>query len=229
MEPLNPKVKRFLVAVLVGGVAGALAGAMLKGFGLAPFRTPTDALAPAAATPADCSPAGAQRAPADYDSAALDYAHAMQQGNWDRVIEMTLWMRDRLDYVGGQTGDGAAVMSARQELAGMLAGRDAPGNRLTAQGIEDSYVFAPGAQVEAVAVDSGREDLAAPVAERVWLKVTFPSRARAPRDSMGLPIKALTVGVNVSAEGYILKAGIIGNLEIAWEAVSYAWEPPPGG
>lgn len=221
VEPQGQKLTRFLVAVLLGAIAGAVGGAVLKGTGWLPPKSVAGDTEPEPAA-AEALPQEVRPVPADYESPAVAYARAMQQGHWDRVISMTLWMRDRLDYVRETEGD-AAILAARQDLAAQLADRDTAGNRVTREGVEDQYVFVPGAELRVLAVDEGRDDLAAPAAERVWMTAVFPNRARAPRDAMGLPIKRLTVGVNVSTEGYILKAAIIGNLEIAWDAVSYDW------
>jgi hypothetical protein len=56
------------------------------------------------------------------------------------------------------------------------------------------------------------------------MRVTYPSRRGALRDGKGIPIRSITVGVNVSTEGLALKANVIGNLDIDWESISYDWD-----
>jgi len=53
--------------------------------------------------------------------------------------------------------------------------------------------------------------------------VSYPAPTQSLKDENGTPIKWLRVGVNVSADGYVLKAGVIGNLEIDFESISYNW------
>ena len=99
----------------------------------------------------------------------------------------------------------------------MLSVRTVEGNHIGPEGIEDSYVFAPGARLEVVDVDGGRQDLERPVKQRTWIRVSYPDPLRAPCDGKGGPVEALVAGVNVDDEGLVLKASVIGNLDIVLE------------
>jgi hypothetical protein len=163
------------------------------------------------------------------DSPALRYAKAIQDGKCDEIIEMTAWMAERLERLRLEANSPEALQQERQRLCDAIRAGSDEGNRLTREGIEDAYVFAQGATWEPVAVDTGRTDLDQPVLERTWLKVTYPDAARAPRDLSGKPIRILAAGVNVSAEGRILKAAIVGNLDIDWVTISNDWAVVAGG
>lgn len=160
---------------------------------------------------------------------ALRYARACQSGDCDEIIGLTGWMRDRLRRSALETPGDEAQEAVRDELRARLQERTVEGNRLRPEGVEDMYVFAPGTQVEFVASDRGREDLSEVVRERVWLRVTYPAPDRALRDETGRPIRSIIVGVNVSAEGYIVKAGVLGNLDVDRDSISYAWDEGQGG
>ena len=173
--------------------------------------------------------AGAPLPAVQEDGPAVVYARALQEGDWNQVIAHTAWMQDRLRHVAASGGDETAVEHARQELMAGLSRRTAAGNQLTEEGIEDQYVFAPGSRLEVVRVDAGRHGLEAPVEKRVWMRVTYPQRTRAVRDLANVPIRSLVAGVNVSSEGLVLKANIVGNLDIDWSALAYGWDADTGG
>ena len=101
--------------------------------------------------------------------------------------------------------------------------RLAEGNRLRPEGIEDQYVFAGGVTVTPVGIDAGRDDLERPVKDRTWVRVTFPDRSTALRDEAGLPIRSLVAGINVSEDGFVLKANVVGNLEIDADSIQTFW------
>ena len=158
------------------------------------------------------------------NAAALRYGAAFQQGAWDDIVAMTCWMQQRLQRVQIETGNAARREAVRAELRERVSDRRVEGNRLRAEGVEDQYVFAPGALLEPLQVDSGRRGLEAPTQERTWIRVTYPSRREALCDGKGIPIRSIVVGVNVSPEGAVLKANVIGNLDIDWQSISYDWE-----
>ena len=152
---------------------------------------------------------------------AQRYASSVQMGDCARTIELTWWMQERLHFAikSGEDARGSAM----EDLCGSLKARMTEGNLLLPEGVEDQYVFAPLAKVEVTGLDAGRQDLVKPVVERVWMLVSYPVPTQALRDENRTPIKSLIVGVNVSTDGYVLKAGLIGNLEIDLESISYKW------
>lgn len=162
-------------------------------------------------------------APDSPEGIAWRYARAFQEGDWDFVLERTQWMRERLAHVAAQTGSPEAAAGTRAELAERLATRTPEGSQLAPEGIEDQYIFVPGAALRIAGSDAGAEDLEEPVARRVWLEVTYPDRLRAPRTGDGLPIQRLRAGVSVSHSGRILKGSVIGNLEIDEESLALIW------
>ncbi len=159
---------------------------------------------------------------------ALRYATAVQQGNCHEVLRQTLWINERLNRVRRESGEEAAD-EVREELCARVQKRSVEHNVLRLEGVKDQYIFAPGAQFELVQIDEGAPDLERPVKERTWIRVTYPYRERALRDMAGNPIRALTVGVNISHDGYVLKAGVIGNLQIDRTTVCFDWERLEGG
>jgi len=208
---------RFLAALAIGGLLGAGVGLTIREFlrdtTIPPAET-TETPGTFGTTPDDVS---------EESSVAWQYARAYQEGNWESVIAMTLWVQDRLDYVRSHEGDEAVIERELLRVQERLGDRSPSGNQLLPEGIEDQYVFSPGAEIEIVGVDKGEGTLERPVAQRTWIRVTFPERSRALRDKANLPIRSLVAGVNVSVENQVLKAGIVGNLDIAREAISYDW------
>lgn len=158
---------------------------------------------------------------------ALRYARAVQNENCEEVIGMTAWMADRLKWVQLHSGDPDAVARARQQLRDGISRRVQEGNQLRPEGVEDQYVFAPDAVVTVVGMDKGNEDIPE-VRERVWMRVTYPERSRALLDLQGLPIRTLTVGVNLSADGRVVKAGIVGNLDLDMDSITHMWSERGG-
>lgn len=154
---------------------------------------------------------------------ALQYAGAVRDGDCARAIALTAWMGERLR--NARTA-GADVEAVREQLCAELQDRSLEGNRLRPEGVEDRYVFAPGVTIEFVRADAGRSDLSRPVRGRAWLRVEYPAADRALSDQTGRPLKALTVGVNVTREGYVAKAGVVGNLEIDYGSLRYEGSRP---
>lgn len=155
---------------------------------------------------------------------ALRYAMAHQQGRSDEIVDTTYWMKERLEIALGPTGDRAEERRVRGHLRAMATERNAGGDILRPEGVADRYLFPPGTLVEEQRSDAGLAGLAAEVWKRDWLTVTYPNRRVALRDAQGRPIRSLLVGLNVTQDGYILKAGVVGNAEIDRASISLNWE-----
>lgn len=158
---------------------------------------------------------------------AVCYALALQEGRADDVISMTYWMQERLKRVRMGSDEPDDLAAAREQLREDILSRTLEGNRLRPEGVEDKYVFAPGARIELLGSDK-REDargdpLACPVKERTWLRVEYPIATAALRDEAGRPIRSIVVGVDISPDGYVLKAGILGNVELDRNGISLDW------
>lgn len=159
--------------------------------------------------------------------AATRYALAYQENRADDVISMTHWMQECLKRVRRGSDDSAGLAAVREQLRRSIVSRTLEGNRLRPEGVEDKYIFAPGTRIELLSSDA-REDargdeLACPVRERTWLRVTYPDAAVALRDEAGRPIRSIVVGVDVSPDGCIVKAGILGNVELDRESIALDW------
>ncbi len=165
---------------------------------------------------------GGGDAPIPAGNLAFRYAIAVQEGHCGEILRMTEWMNERLDRVQSESG-GAAVEAERRRLCERAQRRNVERNQLSPEGAEDQYVFSPGARLTPVAVDEGEEGLSRPVRDRTWILVEYPSPHRALRGPGGEPIRSLLAGVNVSTDGYVLKAGVIGNLTIDRASISYDW------
>lgn len=237
---------RFLLALVVGGLVGLLVGWGLKAYleqTTLGEGSPSEEVAPEASgvmvTPPEAVDAAARedtpaspemgRLPGEdpppqvefVEDLPMQYARAVRDGNWDWVIDHTLWMQERLARVRRQSSSADALDEARMALAADLSNRDVAGNQLRMEGVPDQYVFVPGCTLAQVGVDEGAAGLAAPVAQRTWIQVTYPQRNRALRDSKNIALQSVTVGVNASADGYILKANVLGNLEIDESSLKY--------
>ena len=153
----------------------------------------------------------------------MRYAKAVQDGACDIIIPHTDWMRERLKTALAAGAGGEENDKIRGELCDKMQNRPSEGNQLRKEGVEDQYVFAPGATFEWVRADAGRTDLDTPVKRRTWIRVTFPKRSRALTDRTGRPIHSIVVGVNVSADDCVLKANVIGNLEIDTGSIKFDW------
>ncbi|MBI2425010.1 MAG: hypothetical protein HYV27_19450 [Candidatus Hydrogenedentes bacterium] len=212
---------RFWTAVAIGALAGLGAGLYLRAQLMDGGGGALRALLARAGLVQPLAESGPLQA-------AWHYVHALQEGDWDAAIDRTLWMQERLG-VAASSGGAEAEMEARRALRAQLASRNVEGNRLRPEGVEDQYVFTPAATVRYLGSDSGAEDLEAPVGKRVWMEVSYSEKSLALLDRDAVPIQRLRVGVNVSAEGQVLKASIIGNLNIDKTTISTNWGMAPGG
>ena len=153
--------------------------------------------------------------------AAMRYVRALQDGNCDEAIALTLWMNDRIEL--SRLTHPEHVFDVRKELCRSLTDRRIEGNRLAEEGMEDQYVLPPGSRVTLVSVDEGRDDLERPVASRAWVGVIYSRKDRAPLDLDGLPIRSLLAGISTTSDSYVLKAAVVGNLEIDYESIGTDW------
>ncbi|MCC6487194.1 MAG: hypothetical protein IT364_06810 [Candidatus Hydrogenedentes bacterium] len=166
---------------------------------------------------------------------AVRYARAVQDGFCEEIVRRTAWMDDRMHRVALESSGEDAMESAWDGLCGKALDRSVEGNVLLPEGIEDWYIFAPGASFEVTGIDDGRDDLDRAVAKRVWIRVTFSRQQTAPlaRAEDGgemMAIRAVTVGINLSREGrLVVKAGVLGNLDIDMSSLSFDWSSERGG
>lgn len=154
---------------------------------------------------------------------AMEYVAAYQQGQWDDIVRLTCWMQDRLGRLRSGAAGPEEIAGAVETLQARSRERSDEANQLREEGVEDQYVLAPGAKVEAVGMDSGRDDLERPAKDRTWARITYPDRPTALRDQDGLPIRWLVVGINVSEDGLVLKANVVGNLDIDVDSIQTHW------
>ena len=209
--------KRFIVTLVFGAAAGLGLGTLVKD-----IVAPSDGPAVAGLASGQAGFGAQPEATLESDE-AWRYVAAIQANNGAAVVARTLWMQDRLRRVLAEEGSQEAVAAERDKLGKRVTDRNFKSNHLRVSGVEDWYVFAPGATVEVVQKDSGAEGLAAPVASRTWFRVTYAERSAALCDTTGIPIRSLIAGVNISEKGLVLKAGIIGNLEIVRDSIQYDW------
>ncbi len=162
-----------------------------------------------------------QHQPESNTNRAIAYARAFQVGAWDEIIDTTWWMQERLARVRLESANPQAIVQARQKLRTRLRTKAIESNQLRPEGIEDQYIFVPTADIRIVSYDQGHADLAKPVGRRTWIRVHYPNRHTALRDEQGRPIRSIVVGVNLSTDGYILKANVLGNMDIRQDYSTY--------
>lgn len=165
----------------------------------------------------------------DRDDPAVQYALAVQEGHCERVMDMTQWIRERIAYVQTTQGNSGAVDEVRDAICAEMQDRPVEQSVLTREGIEDRFAFPPGASLRVVRRDSGRNDLDDAVGHRTWLEVVYPVERYAPRTEHGAFVRSMVVGVNVSPEGMVVKAGVVGNLDVDPASVRIEESVSPGG
>lgn len=150
---------------------------------------------------------------ADFQEIAERYIHGIRDGNCEAAIELTWWMRERLRR-NEEAETPLASQAVRDELCASIQRDDPDGFAITVEGIDDQYVLTPSMEYTILGADAGAVNLAKAPAERVWVEVRYPADGPAPRDENDSTVRVLRVGINISADGYVLKAGIQGNLDI---------------
>lgn len=155
------------------------------------------------------------------DKVASNYIEALQHDRCEEVIGLTWWMKERLDYV---TSRGEDIATAKSDLCTLALERRSDEAMITSEGIHDKYIFPPGAIARPLRSDAGLDYLAKPVSYRLWFEVSYEGVELPPRGSEGRPITKMRVGLNVSDDGYILKAGVLGTAEVNEDSIVYARE-----
>jgi len=154
-------------------------------------------------------------------STAMQYVQELQQGQYEKALFRVAWVQERLARERAAKGNGDADNTVLRALASAQAPTERSRAVLEQEGIEDTYIFVPRAEIVVAGADGGRIGLERPTAGRAWLAVSYPDPSNAPKDETGRPIRGLTVGLNLSEDGYVLKAEIIGNLEIDRYSIRY--------
>src|SRR5690606_174070 len=149
---VQKRLRRFLIALVTGGRLSAIVGSIIKAgsFALGTFeeRDGTE---------------GTTLSTALAETVAWDYVPPRQQGSWARVLALTAWAQERLQYVRESEGE-EAVARERDVMIASLGTRTLDENYLKDTGVEDQYVFTPGARITFDAMDEGRDDLEKAVA-----------------------------------------------------------------
>jgi len=222
-----PRWLHFLGVVFFGALMGAGAGWSVLAVTRAVNDPPQPGVRPARPLPGQQTVHNGVDLAEDPEVAASPggaYALALVNGDYEAAVDRVLWMTERLNRVRAREADEAAVAEAKEALILQLSTRTVAENQLTPEGVEDEYVFASGSALRWLRHDEGRDDLEAPVARRDWIRVTYPSRTRALRDLNGIPIRSIVVGINTDRGGQVLKAGVVGNLEIDPASITYDWD-----
>ncbi len=214
-EAARRPLRKFLLAAFVGVLLGTLATSFI-------LRTAAPAASPAPPV-GGFQPLSDSQVDLPETAAALAYAQAVQENDVEAVMSSVAWIAERRAVIDIVNVDAAARETALDALRETLTRRGPEGNQISAEGIEDQYLFQPGATIEAVGMDEGRQELEQPTARRIWLRVSYPSPTAAPLDMEGRPVRALHVGVNLGGDGQILKANVIGNLDLDFNSISVAW------
>ena len=213
---LKPRMVRFALAALAGAAFGGMLAYAIVGY-LGQVRDATLGQSDAPLT-------GVRPIQGDWTQMpAWRYARAVADGDLETAIAMTLWMQDRLAFRRTETGDEVEVAKTREELAAGLREHTVEGNRLTAEGVEDQYLFAPGVDFAIVGELPGDTDLEAPVEQKVLFRIVYPRKETALCDSEGRPIHVLVAAIETNKDGMVLKAGIAGNAVLLRGTIRYDW------
>jgi len=160
---------------------------------------------------------------------AMAYARAVQNGDGEAAAAMVQWIVQRQQRLQLESHDPTVIAQEVNRLRQRAVARTLENNQLRVEGVRDAHVFAPGTRLAYIEEDEGPDDLDHPVAKRVWIRVTFPSPMRALLDMHGRPIRSLSAGVTISPDGFVVKAGILGNIQIDYASLSYDWLSSHGG
>lgn len=156
-------------------------------------------------------------------AAAMAYVEAAIACDCEEIIARTEWMQTRLEEMENSGATAEEMAADRSRLCETFCTREEDGFQVVDEGVRDPYLFFPGVEYSFVGQDEGREDLEVPVAARAWIALRFPSPTRCLRDPDGRAISGITVGLNMTADGLVAKAGVLGNAELQWESVRYSW------
>ncbi len=221
---------RFITALVLGGVIGILLGSAIKMF-YTPIRTVPQEMRIAAEKKKKVSSVttGGESIHLPDTHPAMTYIKAYQTGDWDTVIEKTLWIQERLKYISKlYGGDTQKINAEKKEIEQKIKERDINKNFLTKEGVEDQYLFSPDAKVSVIKIDKEGPFNDPRIKERVSLFIEYPKPSKALRSEEKLPIKSLIAIISLNDEGKVVKSSIIGNIEITYSSIKL-WDTTEGG
>ncbi len=219
---------RFLSALIIGAVIGVFVGAFVKMF-VTPIRTIPEQMKLSTQRKIEKvipKSQGPINLPENHPT--LVYIRAYQNDDWEKVIQKTLWITERLKKVYEETKSEDKVEEVENSIIKDISNRDINSNYVKKNGVEDQYLFTKEATIIPVAWDRAGPFDDERVKEKVWFLIEYPKPSVALRDERQLPIKSLIVALSVDNEGRIVKSNIIGNAEILRESIKL-WETSKGG
>lgn len=162
------------------------------------------------------------------DHPTIVYIRAYQNDDWEKIVELTLWIRERLNKVYEETRSNEKVEEVKNSIVKEISNRDINLNYLKKNGVEDQYLFIRDAKVTPIAWDSKGNFEDERIKEKVWFLIEYSKPSLALRNEKQLPIKSLVVALSINNDGFIVKSSIIGNAEIIWDSITL-WETSKGG
>ncbi len=214
---------RFISALIFGAVIGIFLGAFIKMF-VVPIKTIPKQMRLASQKKIEkVFPKVAGQINLPENHPAWVYIKAYQNDNWEKVIEKTLWIRERLKIISEETKSKEKVEEVKNNIVKEISKRDINFNYIKKNGIEDQYLFTKDARITPIAWDKKGPFDDVRVKEKVWFLVEYSKPSTALRNEKQLPIKSLIVVLSINDEGCIVKSSIIGNTEIIRESIKL-WE-----
>lgn len=213
---------RFISALLIGCVIGILLGSAIKMF-YAPIKTVPKEMK--TVIEKKKSIYGTTRIAKEeievFEShPAMAYVKAYQEGEWESIIEQTLWIQERLKFISNaNNNDKEKISKEKQEITKRIQSRDINKNYLTKEGVEDQYIFTPEAKITIIGIDSKGPFTDKRVKEMVWLNVEYPKPSKALRNEKQIPIKSMICSIAINNDGKIVKSSIIGNVKIDYSSI----------
>ena len=165
---------------------------------------------------------GAPLVEATQSALVRNYINAYQVKNCDEIIQTTWWIQERLAKLNET--DTAAIDTEKARLCEELYALNTKDSMIKITGLNDQYLLSPVSTFKILGADPGRDDLAKPVLERVWIEIVYADPNTAPQLENNLsPVHSIIAGINISDDNYILKGAVRGNWEIDLTSISTQW------
>ncbi|MCX8063983.1 MAG: hypothetical protein N3G21_02285 [Candidatus Hydrogenedentes bacterium] len=218
---------RFLSALILGAVLGLFMGIFVKMF-LTPIRSIPEQMRFASQKKLEKTvPMSKGNFDFPNDHPTIIYIKAYQNDDWEKVVEQTLWIRERLRTVWEETKSYEKLEEVKRSIINEISNRDVNFNCLKKNGVEDKYLFTKDAKVLPIAWEKEADFHDPRVKEKVWFSIEYLKPSLALRNEKQFPIKSLVVALCVNSDGYIVKSSIIGNAEIVLDSIKL-WEISKG-
>lgn len=207
---------KFLSALLLGAVLGLLIGSFIRMF-YTPIRLIPEQMKKEYEKKKQRSlPFEEENLILPPDHPIITYIRAYQNGNYEQIIQQTLWIQDRIQFLREiENKNDDEIQQEIKRIVEQLKEKDINENFLTPNGVDDKYLFSSDSTIKVIDIQKNNTEEEDPrIKEKYYLKIEYHKPSTALRNEKQIPIQSLIAVISITENGKVVKTNIKGNAQI---------------